>query len=84
MGNKKQTVVVEIPKDKLYTPPPNAFTTNKPLIKLNGWQTVADYAKQHGYSVQKVTNWIYRENGKVDSIRVKELNNLLLVKEKKI
>ena len=54
----------------------------KPKIQLNGWQTVQSYAKQHNYTS---TQYVYEliKKSKVDSIRVKELNNLLLVKPKK-
>jgi hypothetical protein len=55
---------------------------NLPYIHLNGWQTVQDYAKQQGVNPQNVYNWLARNNSKLDSIRVKELNNLLLVKNK--
>lgn len=53
----------------------------KPLIQLNGWQTVQTYAKYHKY---KSTQYVYEliKTSKVDYLRVKELNNLLLVKDK--
>jgi hypothetical protein len=55
----------------------------KPLIKLNGWQTVKDYCQTHNIkSTSVVSNWTKRANPKIDFIRVKELNNLLLVKDK--
>jgi hypothetical protein len=55
----------------------------QPLIKLNGWQTIKDYCQEHGIkSTSVVSNWIKRPNPKIGFIRVKELNNLLLVKQK--
>jgi hypothetical protein len=54
----------------------------QPEIHLNGWQTIQAYAKQHNTKPQNVYNWLARSNSKLDSLRVKELNNLLLVRDK--
>jgi hypothetical protein len=56
------------------------MVVTKQLIKLNGWQTVTDYATSKGVSTQVVTNWIGRE--KIQAIKYPLLNNLTLVKDK--
>lgn len=54
--------------------------TDKPIIQLNGWQTISNYAKSKGLTTQVVNNWIARN--KIQAIKIEELNNLTLVKEK--
>jgi hypothetical protein len=50
----------------------------EPLINLNGWQTIRDYAKERKVSTQYISKLI--RQGKVQSRTYPELNGLKLVK----
>jgi hypothetical protein len=52
--------------------------TVEPLINLNGWQTIRDYAKARKVSTQYISKLI--RQGKVQSRTYPELNGLKLVK----
>jgi hypothetical protein len=57
----------------------------KPEITLHGWQTAKDYAKSKGWTTDKyVYELIKQPNSPLASLRVPELNNILLVKEKEL
>jgi hypothetical protein len=54
--------------------------TIKPLINLNGWQTIKSYATARNVSTQYISKLI--KQGKLDTYICPQLNNLKLVKEK--
>jgi hypothetical protein len=51
----------------------------EPQIKLNGWQTITDYAQERKVSTQYISKLI--RQGKVQSRTYPELNGIKLVKE---
>lgn len=53
---------------------------NLPFVQLNGWQTITNYAKEHGITYRHVFKLI--RTGKVASLKLPELNNLTLVRPK--
>lgn len=53
---------------------------NKPLLQLNGWKTVSDYAKSKSITYRHVFKLIRK--GEVETCRLQDLNNLQLVKDK--
>lgn len=52
----------------------------KPLINLNGWETVKAYSLRKGFTSQYVYELIKKE--RLHYITVVEINNVILVKEK--
>ncbi|PTX14480.1 hypothetical protein C8N40_111145 [Pontibacter mucosus] len=52
----------------------------EPVIKLNGWKTIKDYAKEKQVTTQYISKLIRLD--KVHWRTIPELNNLRLVKDK--
>ena len=61
----------------------NYILINRRKFYLNEWITLSDYSNKYNVNLSTLTNWLYRSViGKQDYIRVPELNNILLIRDK--
>lgn len=61
----------------------NYILINRRKFYLNEWITLSDYSIKYSIKLPAISHWLYRGViSKEDYIRVPELNNILLIRDK--